>query len=165
MNILSLDMATVTGWCFGNAMEGVPKLGCIRLPSTGKDLGRWGNAAKEEYSILVDSCQPDRIIYESPILRGATRIDTLRKLYSLATIIEMIAEDNEIPISEVAITTVKKTLTGNGRADKQQMIEAAIAKGMAPADDNEADSFGIWLHAARHFAPEEARRFETGLLI
>lgn len=40
--------------------------------------------------------------------------------------------------------TLKKHSTGNGRADKQMMIEAATDRwGFAPCDDNEADALCI----------------------
>lgn len=162
--LLALDMATNTGWCCGDVREGKPVLGSIKLPSTKKDLGWWMDAAIKAYDDLIEHTHPDRVIYESPILRGSTRIETLRKLYTLASVIEYVCRERGIPVYEVAITTVKKRLTGNGRAQKEDMIKAAKEKGMAPKNSDEADAFGIWLTGAYKFAPEQALRFEDLLI-
>ena len=164
MTLLALDMATNTGWCCGDVRHGKPVLGSIKLPSTKKDLGWWMDAAIKEYDELIAHTHPDRVRYESPILRGSTRIETLRKLYTLASVIEYVCRDRNIPVYEVAITTVKKRLTGNGRAQKEDMMKAAEGMGMAPKSHDEADAFGIWLTGAYKFAPEEALRFEDLLI-
>jgi len=160
MLILSLDMATCTGWACGYADKGVPVLGHLKLPSTKKDLGHWMEAALIEYGELLDTTHPDHVIYESPFLGGKTQLVTLRKLYTLASVIEYLCRQRKIPVSEVAITTVKKTLTGSGRAQKEDMLQAARKMGMSPSNFDEADAFGIWLHAAKHFAPDSIERFE-----
>ena len=45
------------------------------------------------------------------------------------------------------VGTIKKFLTGQGNANKQAIIDAARARGFAPADDNEADAIAILLWA------------------
>lgn len=158
-------MATTTGWACGYADKGIPVLGHIRLPSTKKDLGRWTDAAIREYGELLDTTHPDRVVYESPFLGGKTSLITLRKLYTLASVIEYECMKRKIPVSEVAITTVKKALTGSGRADKEQMLKAARAKGVSPENYDQADAFGIWYTALKTWNPDAALRFDKDLLI
>lgn len=52
-------------------------------------------------------------------------------------------EANAIPCSGVPVATIKRHATGKGNANKQAMIDAAIAKGWNPADHNEADALHL----------------------
>lgn len=52
-------------------------------------------------------------------------------------------EEAAIPCSGVPVATLKKWATGKGNANKQTMIDAAVARGWNPADHNEADA--LWL--------------------
>ena len=48
-----------------------------------------------------------------------------------------------MPYQGVPVGTIKRHWAGQGNAPKQAMIEAARARGFAPADDNEADALAI----------------------
>lgn len=56
-------------------------------------------------------------------------------------------EQHNIPYQGVPVGTIKKNATGKGNAGKQEMIAAAIKRGHAPGDDNEADALAL-LHWA-----------------
>lgn len=48
-----------------------------------------------------------------------------------------------VPYEGVPVGTIKKHATGKGNAPKEAMIAAAVARGFAPADDNEADALAL----------------------
>lgn len=53
-------------------------------------------------------------------------------------------EENHIPYAGVPVGEIKKHATGKGNASKDQMIAAAVKRGYAPIDDNEADAIGLF---------------------
>jgi Holliday junction resolvasome RuvABC endonuclease subunit len=56
-----------------------------------------------------------------------------------------------VPHAYVPASTLKKYATGRGGAEKQQMIDAAVDIGYAPADDNEADAAWLRLVGLHHY--------------
>ena len=53
--------------------------------------------------------------------------------------------EQQVPILPFGVKVIKKFITGNGNASKQDMIDAAVSIGFKPIDDNEADSIGLIL--------------------
>ena len=60
---------------------------------------------------------------------------------------------DELDLPEPALvnpSTVKKWATGDGKADKQKMIDYCIRRwGIEPCDDNEADATHIFMYYIR----------------
>lgn len=178
MIILGLDLATATGYCYGRPNE-TPVAGTVRAPSTGNDLGAFGAFYWKFFSQtigrLVGELDPDEhllVNYEAPILpekrwdperkkmTGGTTVETTRKLQSLGVLLETVCEMHAGPIEvcECYISSMKKELTGKGRADKGMMVLAAQRAGIQlPSGDeafDAADAFAAWRLAVRHKAPE-----------
>jgi crossover junction endodeoxyribonuclease RuvC len=155
MMVWALDMATRTGECWGRP-DAVPTLGSNRLPSTGRDVGAFLAAHRAWFLERAREIQPTLVVFEAPFaaLDGAAR-----KLIGLAGVTEMLCLDLGVPCCEVPPISVKKALTGSGKSKKPEMIKAARAYGMAPADDNEADAFGVWMHAVRELCPDQRKRW------
>lgn len=157
--ILTLDLATCTGFCVGTPDQR-PTLGHKRLRSTGEDVGSFLIEWDEWLSAKVAEVEPSVIVMEAPILAGSATPHVTRKLHALAGITEMVAVRANIECCEVYPVTVKKALTGSGRADKDQMLAACRTYGFTPVVSDEADAFGIWLHAVRLRHPSHAWRWE-----
>lgn len=158
---LGLDLATQTGFCFGPADTGeVPTLGHVRMPSTGPDVGRFLCAWQDWLEPKVREVGPTLVIFEAPILPAQTQMATTRKLQGMAGVTEMVCHRAGIEVAEVATSQVKKALTGNGRAEKADMIDAARHYGFDPQTSDEADAFGIWLCALRLRHPTQAGRWD-----
>lgn len=154
---LALDLATQTGFCFGPADTGeVPVIGHIRMPKTGPDVGAFLCAWEDWLNPWVREVEPTLIVFEAPILAGQTQIATTRKLQGMAGVTEMVGHRLGIEVAEVATSQVKKALTGNGRAEKADMMAAARHYGFDPQTSDEADAFGIWLCALRLRHPGQA---------
>lgn len=61
---------------------------------------------------------------------------------------------NEIPVTGIANGTIKKWATGNGHADKAQMIAAVKQFGFEPQDHNSADALALLALAMERLAGE-----------
>lgn len=166
MIVLSLDLATRTGWCAARAGDPV-RVGTNRLPSTGKDMGTFLNAHLDFMERAIINHRPDVVVYESPILRsGNTQIATLRKLYSLAGVTEMACANHGLKVFEVHLQTAKAMLAGTGRAQKHEMIKAARRRGVDVEDDNQADAFAVFLVAVKMLEPDALSAYaERGSLL
>ena len=66
---------------------------------------------------------PNIIVYEKPFFSPKTYANNIRTLEVIG-ILKLIAEQLNIPIEGIAPTTIKKQFTGNGRASKQDVIDA-----------------------------------------
>ena len=169
--LLCLDLATLTGFCHGAGDTGeLPTIGSYRLPSTGDDLGRFLRTYRTWLTELLAGVEPELVVYESPVLHNSTSLITVRKLNGLCGVTELVVGDlnadyrrqgvAEIELAEVSPTSVKKALTGNGRAEKADMIAAARLYGLNPACSDEADAFGVWLYAVRKRFPAIAHHWD-----
>jgi len=169
--LLTLDLATLTGFCHGAGDTGeLPTIGSFRLPATGADVGRFLAAYRDWLTEKVSEVEPELVVMEAPILHSQTTITVTRKLQGLAGVTEMVITDLnrkyrdlglvEIEVAEVATTSVKKALTGNGRAEKDDMIRAARHYGLNPACSDEADAFGVWLLTVRKRFPQAAGHWD-----
>lgn len=160
--LLSLDLATCTGFCFGSPEAvSLPTVGHINLPRTGEDVGSFLIAFEEWLSAKVAEVEPSLILFEAPILAARATPSVTRKLHALAGLTEMVALKAKVECCEAYPVTIKKALTGNGRATKDDMVRAACAYGLPVTLSDEADAFGLWLHAVRLRHSSHAWRWEA----
>lgn len=137
MRILALDLATSTGWATLESSR----------PNT-RYCGTWNLGVKARHGLRfqrlaqhIGPKQPEVICFENTIVRGANAAIFLA---GLRGILLKWCEDNEIPPAVgVPIGTVKKHATGNGRASKDDMVAAAVARGWTPDSDDAADA--LWV--------------------
>jgi Holliday junction resolvasome RuvABC endonuclease subunit len=161
--ILALDLATNTGVCFG-AGDVLPQLRSHRLRSTGDDIGAFLVEFQDWLGVLIEDVEPTCVVYESPVLPSTAKLVTLRKLYSLAGVTEMVCTREGLDCREVASSSAKLALTGSGRAEKHDMVRFARHHGLEPKTyikdgldaSDEADAFGVWIAAVRIRKPEFA---------
>lgn len=68
-------------------------------------------------------------------------------------------EAHQVPYEGIPVGTIKKDLTGSGKATKADMIEWIKKKGHHPADDNEADALAIlyWMMKNETPSPDVQR--------
>ena len=149
MSILSLDVATSTGWAHGEPGE-APSHGVFVLPSTGDDLGRALHHFASWLAGKVKELRPREIVFEAPILPATTNFKTCRKLYTLAGIVELVAIAEGIPCSEMASSEWRRHFLGShypkgaGRDElKRAVIAACRAIGWNPRSDDDADALAM----------------------
>ena len=154
--VLALDIATQTGWALGpvpaapvtplevaaGALASTPESGTRSFDGKG---GQFFNNFAGWVGAMLTRHEPAFLIYEAPVLPARTQIATLRRLYGMVAVVEVVARCwPETQVFEVPLQLIKKHATGNGRAKKSAMIAAAKRMGWKPKDDNEADALWLW---------------------
>lgn len=146
--ILSLDIATLTGWAVGPVGAEIPISGCQRITHPGADLAVTFHKFDHWLADLITVHDPSLIVFEAPVPRQNVHgFQTARKLLGLAAVCELVAYQREVECREAAVQTVRKHFCGNGRADKQDVIARCVARGWNVTDDNEADALALWDYA------------------
>jgi Holliday junction resolvasome RuvABC endonuclease subunit len=147
--VLSLDMASKTGWCLrrgeGSWESGVQDFSLKRGESAGMRFIRF-RVWLEEVIRLEDV---GLIVYEMPHLRGGASTTVL---VGLETRVHEVAAVQGIEFTKVHSSTIKKLVTGSGRASKKEVMAwAEIELGRPPIDDNEADAIAMMYWAVDEF--------------
>jgi len=160
--IISLDLATRVGVCEG-IPGGVPRLSSITLPSTGDDVGEF-LCAYHEWLISLLAFRPKLVSFEVPVLGGAKmNVKTVEKLIGLSNHTQFVCRMKGIEYGAIGIQKNKQFLTGNARAQKDDMIAAARRYGMDPKCHDEADAFALWAYTVNLRARQYDDRFSLGL--
>jgi Holliday junction resolvasome RuvABC endonuclease subunit len=165
MSLLGLDLATRRiGWCVGTG-EIRPAAGTWRYDHVGDDLGLLAEMFMRDLDALADQHQPTHIVYESPILLPSDRLLPLRKIYGLGMQVEHWGRRNNVHVSEEGPRALKKLLTGNHKAKKEDMVAVAIRMGISLPDGESAkdaaDAFACWLCAVQHYAKPFLPRWDA----
>jgi len=135
MNILSLDVASTTGWCMDTkGLYGTWDLKTLRDESMGMKLIRLKAKLREVHL----SQKIDIIIYERAAGQHTASVIHQSKMIG---VIETFCEEEGINYKAFSAKEIKKFATGNGNCGKSAMVEAAQKKyGYTGDDDNIADA-------------------------
>lgn len=136
---LALDLGTNTGWAM--ARDGVTVSGTASFK-----VGRYegGGMRYLRFQRWLDEMAGhglDSIWFEE--VRRHAGTDAAHVYGGLLATLTAWCEHRGIPYSGVPVGSIKKHATGKGNANKDAMIAAAIARGFAPVDDNEADALAL----------------------
>lgn len=137
MNILSLDLATKTGWATyfdGNKSSGVQEFGLRRGESAGMRFLRF-RAWLKTMAEFTDRI--DLIVFEQAHHRGGAATQLCVGLVTDALAFAAKIKAETMPVHTGSL---KKYATGVGNASKTAMIQEAESRGYRPRDDNEADA-------------------------
>jgi crossover junction endodeoxyribonuclease RuvC len=156
MRLLSLDLATKSGFCVGNTPD-VERFGTHVLPSSGEDVGKFLSSFDKWLREFLFAERVTFVCFEAPVLPRRTTVATVRKLMAIAGLTEMICAQIGLSCREANLSTVKKFWTGDGRADKAAMMKMARVYGFEPADDNQADALALFHYAGHILAPKGSR--------
>ena len=122
-------------------------------------LGERLHALACELDDLLAAQQPDVVAVEE--IYFAKNVKTAIGVAQARGVVLEHAAAAELPVAEYTPTTVKSQLTGNGRADKQQvsfMVRKWFKLPAAKRLDDELDAIGVALcHALRADVPEVLR--------
>jgi Holliday junction resolvasome RuvABC endonuclease subunit len=137
MIILSLDLATNTGWASyadGQITIGSASFALKRGDSPGMRFLRCRSWLREMLKLLENI---DLICYEQPHQRGGHPTQVAMGL--VTEVLSFSARAN-IETTSVHSMSLKKWATGKGNAKKPQMIQEAKSRGYDVANDDEADA-------------------------
>ncbi len=151
MKILALDLGSTIGWA--TVEDGkVLTWGEQTFPG---DRAHRLHAFREWLLEALAWC-PDTVIYERPFSRG---LHATRSLWGMAGIVEEAVVDRAACL-DIVPSTLKKWATGSGRANKEQMIIAAVRLVHPPQSgpwaemrEHEADAIILGLYAAENIEP------------
>jgi Holliday junction resolvasome RuvABC endonuclease subunit len=148
VNILALDLAIKTGWAArqddGDSKplysSGVQEFALRRGESPGMRFLRF----RSWLTSMSDYINIDVIVYEQAHHRGgaATQLAVGLVTDTLAHAARIWADTMPVHTG-----TLKKFVTGSGRASKEKMVTAAKVLGWKPQDDNEADAIHLLRYA------------------
>ena len=163
MRILALDQATVTGWAVAEDTGNIIASGVWKLADTkrsGESRGMRYIRFRAELRRAVETYRPGLICHEQTLLRGGAATEIANGLKAL--ILEAAAEHG-LEVSCVHAAELKHFATGNGRAEKSDMVKAAFLHSGCPvSDDNEADAILIALWASSVYGAFPAPQWASG---
>lgn len=145
--ILALDLSKTVGYAFYNPNNSVQPIVTGTKDFTSefrRDLGELGHAYNNWLSDLITRYEPEVVSIEAPFMRGKSTYH----LFGLAFLTHTIAFLREKERFEFTPMAVKKRLSGNYRAEKKEMIEAAEKLDyphLCISSDHEADALGVFL--------------------
>jgi hypothetical protein len=108
--ILTLDIATVTGWAVSQPGRNGPLYGSHRMVSgtIGDDLGRALAAFRDWLTDMLAIHNPDEIWFEAPVPTTNRSIATMRLLMAYPAFAEELAYRRNTPIFEAHSGTIRK---------------------------------------------------------
>lgn len=145
MHILALDLGTTTGWAIqthSGIVSGSQSFKPSRFDGSGM---RFLKFRKWLTDCKASAEQIDLVVFEE--VRRHMGVDAAHAYGGFMAHLTAWCEHHLIPYQGIPVATNKKSATGKGNAGKQDMIDAMIAKGYNPIDDNEADALSL-LHYA-----------------
>jgi len=150
--LLTLDLATSTGWAFWHPGASRVASGVIRLPKTREDVGWFLDAFEERLKDLLTLHTPDTLVFEAPWVGPQTHQDTARKLLCLAGMTELICRRAGMRYREANNASVRKHFIGKGRGDRKSLkamtMRGCQERGWDPQNDDEADALALLDYAA-----------------
>ena len=155
--VMGIDQSlTGTGICMPNGVADVCRMpsgkGKLTGPTRLIHILKWLNER-------IDECNPTHVCWEAYSYGSKGR--ALFEIGELGGCVKLLVLSRGIPIIAVPPKTLKKFVTGNGNAKKDQMREAVHERwGYWYEDDNEADAHALmqygyeWLRASRDDSPD-----------
>lgn len=138
-------------------------------PQVEKEIGQLVDHADQDFNLTVLPRRVTHLCYEAPLFltgKGKPKLVNgrwikprtddpwfLRKIHAITGHVEWLCERHGIWCKEIDPVKVKQSLAGFSGANKNDQIAAALKIGLSltkgPAQDDEADSFGVWLALLR----------------
>ena len=139
--LLSLDLGMTTGWALAKGREILSGSQCFKPNHFDSNDCKFTRFKPWLLNLKADYGDIDQIVYEAVRRHNGTIAGQTYGGF-MATL-QTFGDDHKIPYEGVSVGTIKKFVTGNGKASKLDMINAMEQKGHQPKDDNEADALGL----------------------
>lgn len=158
IEILALDVATSTGWACGPAAGPVDH-GTWTL-GKGETLGAKMGCLYQHIEELMAERPIKGIYQERPVMftSGQSNANATASAAAIGNVPQMVAWLHGIPHGAVHVSTLKKFITGSGRASKLGVMTIIRAYGFNPANDDEGDALAAWLFGCSQLAPKTYKR-------
>ena len=140
--VLALDLGTQTGWALrghdGTGTSGTVAFRHDRFSGGGMrflKFKRWLGDMLEAAGAI------DAVYFEE--VRRHLGVDAAHAYGGFLAHLTAWCEHQGIAYEGVPVGTIKRHATGRGNANKAAMMAAIVARGYAPADDNEPDALAL----------------------
>lgn len=165
MTVLALDLASVTGWAYGEP-GGEPKHGTVRFASAGASHEAVFAKAMTWTKLMLPNKGITTVVWEAPMptsfKRGQSNVNTTTLLYGLPAVIGAVVYSAGIfDIRKADTRDVRKHFIGCSpkRFEAKRMtMDMCRARGWQVADDNEADALATWDYMVSLIDPKLAHR-------
>lgn len=170
-SILALDVASVTGWCFGVPGSAPTASGSLRFAEQGADDPRVWSKAMVWLTQQINGLSPSIVYIEAPITSaspaGGSNAATMSRLIGLQAVLRAVVE-LKLPVSAklVHVQSARKLFIGAGnlpgKIAKERVQQRCIDLGwIAPEDaqPDRCDAMCVWAFAAAQHDPEFAAQF------
>ena len=142
--LLALDLGRKTGWAFGNfggsVLESGVEIFSLNPEKKFFDFKNWleKKCLKSDKCIIVTD-----IFYESVCFTKG--IKSAHAFGGFLSILQSFCYSNKIRLKKYSVLTIKKHITGSGRASKNQVIDSVTKfYKFSPKDNNEADALALF---------------------
>lgn len=147
---MGLDLSKSAGWghAYGWAK---PTWGVLELPRNSWDkadvpLGRVLRIYRNWLVDMIDVLQPEKVVYEAPIVTGGGDLYKHQVLLGLTAVTEEVCDEGPVVYQESS-STVRKWFIGKGRGTSKELKDAVMDKcrelGWAVTDHNAADALAM----------------------
>lgn len=148
---------------------GPVKTGSASFAGHGNDIGALLHEFREWLGGALMARRPECVAFEKPVRPFANaNLVTLRQIYSIAGMVELVCRDLDVPVFEVDNQQAKKTFYGSGGKKPKPTEAIAIAKtwGIVANNGDEADAGAIFVTTLKEkyrwaFETWEKRRAEN----
>lgn len=159
MTILALDLSVRgTGYCVG-APAG--PYACGTRAFSARTIGDMLNQFYDWLEDMIRDHGVTFLCFEQPVRPfAAANLDTMRKLYSLAGVAEMVAQHHGVRVRECNNATAKKIAYGNGRFTTQQKKQHGVSlirtwPGFEPDTHDSADACAVFITTLKTWHEDE----------
>lgn len=160
-SVLALDLATVTGWAYGQPGE-KPTCGHERFAKQGEERPTAYRTFRLWLDLFCSARPPTVIVYESPavpaFLGGKTNINTTKLLFGLCENLEEWAwqkfELREASVAQVRAHFIGRNLKSN--IAKELTVARCRERGWTVATPDEADACALWDYQCAFLRPDLA---------
>jgi Holliday junction resolvasome RuvABC endonuclease subunit len=150
--VLALDIATTTGFAVDRPGGGdKPLTGTFRSEHDGDDLGQAYVEFEQQLCDLIAVHAPEVLTFEAALVIGGkkgttrpTNIATVRKLFGLSAVAELVGTRANLEVYEAHIQTVRRHFVGNGRAEKPEIYDRCKLLGWDVRSMDASDAAAIW---------------------
>lgn len=160
--ILALDVATTTGWAYGQPGS-VPRASTIRFAPEGADNGAVGCGAMRWLADFLKMNQVDAVYYEAPFdprhMGDKTTFSTTRVLVGLPFLLDTLLSAKSIKVREVLVADARKHFLGRGvrgEEGKKQVQARCRQLGWRFDSPDAADACAVWAFACGIENPKAA---------
>lgn len=140
--LLSLDISLNTGYAYGT--EGKISFGTRCFHSFSGDYAVLGRRFSGWLNTILTQVEPTDVVIEKPFFHPK-KPGVAEMLHGMVWEAHRAAELRNIPRTMYPPITIKKFITGSGRAKKPEVMTAVRNKGHLITNDHEADAVALLL--------------------